>query len=910
MTVAAAVSPKQGVRAAIGDNPTDEVFEGALSPLEDQQRGVVTMAKIPRIQQAIALAVTLMLAAPIAAFAADGKKHFKEGMKYEENRQWDKAAQEFALAAAEKPNNVEYTLHLQRALVSAAIMLVERGDTLAEKKDYNAAYNAYRQAFSFDPTNELALIKMRRMLEAQGLPIDNLPKTGDPAGPSYKPNRDQNVTASYTSGTSGGVAAPATQMRVQMPAIPGRRFSRTDVIYRDTNILTAIEQLAQMMKLNVMFDQMVVNQMKMLKITVELRDVTYPRALEMILKTNNLMYAQIDTRTIVVASDVPQQRQKYEPFAVRTFYIKNAVAEEVKGAIGGALPASKQVTAVKQLNALIVRDTPANLELVDTLINSLDKAKAEVLIDVNIYEVSRNNILQLGNQFTNDSSATQVGLSALGGINAQRNILGLGARTLTGPLGFAVGLPNSSISFFQDKGKAKLLASTQVHVLDDQDQSIRIGQRVPIQTATLPSFSNVTPQTQRQGAVQNGLNPADQLLGLNGAFGAGIPQIQYENVGLNIDMKPKVFEDEVEMKMKIDSTSLDRSTGTFTPSFNQRTMTTMARVKDGQTTMVAGVSQDEQSHQVKGLPLIGLIPILGRFFATPSTTNRQSDVIITVTPHILRRADITEQDHLARLAGDSQTSSNQLKIEQILYLADQEDAQPNQVAETARPATPEAKPQPVSAPPLPVVNTRSEPSGVVVTPPPTAQPQSLKPNVIKMTVSKPGVQTGSSGQGSPGSQANRLADDDDDDEEAATSQQPAAPLMVTVRPNTATATKGQDLYVAIFVAGNGDLASAHITLNYDGSLLEVKGVRDSGMLGAGSRAELQFSHEGGVLSIQMDRTQGAGGVPARGQLCLVHFGVKAPGQSPLLLNAAQAQFRNSAGLALPIRVQSSQVDIR
>src|SRR6185369_9921163 len=99
------------------------------------------------------------------------------------------------------------------------------------------------------------------------------------------------------------------------------------------------------------------------------------------------------------------------------------------------------------------------------------------------------------------------------------------------------------------------------------------------------------------------------LLGLNGAFGAGIPQIQYENVGLNIDMKPKVFEDEIEMKMKIESTSLDRSTGNFTPSFNQRTMSTYARVKDGQATMVAGVSQDEQAHGVKGIPLIGLIPI-------------------------------------------------------------------------------------------------------------------------------------------------------------------------------------------------------------------------------------------------------------------------------------------------------------
>jgi general secretion pathway protein D len=869
------------------------------------------MAKIPGMQRAIALTVALMLAVPIAALAADGKKHFNAGLKYEENRQWDKAAQEFALAAAEKPSNVEYMLHLQRALVSAAIMLVERGDSLAEKKDYNAAYNAYRQAFSFDPTNELALIKMRRMLEAQGLPIDNLPKTGDPSGPSYKPKGDKNVRASLS---SGGVGVPTSSMRVQMPGIPGRRFNKTDVIYRDTSILTAIEQLAQMMKLNVLFDQQIANTMKVIKITIELRDVTYPRALEMILKTNNLMYAQIDTRTVVIASDNPQQRSKYEPYAVRTFYIKNAAIEDVQKAITGALPASKAITAVKQLNALIVRDTPSNLELVENLINSLDKAKAEVLIDVNIYEVSRNNILQLGNQLVGEADATHpLGLTALGGINAERSILGLGARTFTGPLGFALGLPNSSVSFFQDKGKAKLLASTQVHVLDDQDQSIRIGQRVPIQTATLPSYSNVSTAQQKQGAAQNGINAADQLLGLGGAFGAGIPQIQYENVGLNIDMKPNVFEDEVQMKMKIDSTSLDRSTGTFTPSFNQRTMTTMARVKDGQTTMVAGVSQDEQSRQVKGVPFIGLIPILGRFFATPSTTNRQSDVIITVTPHILRRADITEQDHLARAAGDSQSSTNQLKIEQILYLADQEDAQSNQVAEGPPgppPSVSETKPQPVSAPP-PVVNTRSDSPGVVVAPPPIVQPQASKPNIIRMTVSRPGVQTGTPAAGSrPAGQANKALDDDDDDDEPVSTQQAVAPLMVSVKPNSATATKGQLLYVAIFVIGNGEVSSAHVTLSFDASLLEVQGVRDSGMLSAGARVEPQFTPEGGVLNIQMDRPQGTGGVPARGQLCMVVFSVKATGQSPLVLNEGKTQFRNSSGQVLPIKLQSSQVDIR
>jgi general secretion pathway protein D len=860
------------------------------------------MAKSLKMQQAIALTVALMLAAPLGAFAADGKKHYSNGLKFEENRQWDKAAQEFALAVSEKPSNVEYTLHLQRALVSAAIMLVERGDSLVEKKDYNAAYNAYRQAFSYDPTNELALVKMRRMLEVQGLPTDNLPKIGDPAGPKFKP--EQNLKASSTGGAG---ILPTSQMKIQMPGIPGRRFSRTDVIYRDTNILTAIEQLAQMMKLNVVFDQMVVNQMKMIKITIELRDVTYPRALEMILKTNNLMYAQIDSRTIVVASDNPQQRMKYDAYAVRTFYIKNADIDQVKGAITGALSAQTKMTTVKQLNAIVVRDTPANLEVIENMIDSLDKSKAEVLIDVNIYEVSKNDLLQIGNQFTTEAgNGNAVNLGALGGIGGDA-IRGSVGRALIGPAGFALGLPNSSISFFQNKGKAKLLASTQIHVLDNEANTVRIGQRVPIQTASLPSYNNVSSQTAKQAANQSGVGLNDLSLGLGGAFGVGIPQIQYENVGLNLDITPNVYEDDVQMKMKIETTSVDSSTGKFTPTFNQRTMSSVARVKDGQTTMVAGVSQNNESKTIKGIPLIGLIPILGRFFATPETTNTQNDVVITVTPHILRRADITEKDHLARLSGDGVNATNQLKIEQILYLADQDDAQQNPVAEAAPPAAaPEPKPQVVNAPPPPSIVNTSAP-GVVVAPPPTVAPSAQaqnRPNIIKTTVSRPGVQSAAA-ESKP---TNKSLDDDDDDDQSA--NQSANPLMVYVRPNSTTATKGQDLYVAIFVNGNGDVSAAHITLTYDGSLLEVKGVRDSGMLSAGARAELQFAAESGVLNIEMDRPQGSPGVPARGQLCLVVFGVKAPGQSPLVLVESQTQFRNANGQPLPIKVNSSQVDIR
>src|SRR5581483_1615561 len=433
------------------------------------------------------------------------------------------------------------------------------------------------------------------------------------------------------------------------------------------------------------------------------------------------------------------------------------------------------------------------------------------------------------------------------------------------------------------------------HVLDDQDQSIKIGQRVPIQTAFIPSYTGVN--VNRNGQVTNPNDPTQNFNNF-GFGGSGYPQIQYENVGLNIDMKPNVYEDEVQLKMKIESSSIDRSTGNFTPSFNQRQMSSMARIRDGQTTLIAGVSQTEQSKRIRGIPLIGLIPILGRFFATPDTTDTQSDVIITVTPHILRRADIRDEDHYAKFSGDAQNAYNQLRIEQILYLADQDELQGPAVAMGS--GQPEAKPAaavatPVAAPPS--ATGQSTPTGVVVGPIPT-QPPAARADIQRTSVSAPGAPAQPNKAASP-SQRNKLDDDDDDDDDDAPGQQgdkAAQPVIVSVRAATPVATRGQDLYVAINLVGSNEISSAHISLSYDTNLLEPKSVRDSGLLrNGGPPPDLQFTGEGGLLQIQLDKPQGSGGAMARGQLCLIVFTVKHPGTSPLTLNEGQCFIRMPNG---------------
>jgi hypothetical protein len=296
-------------------------------------------------------------------------------------------------------------------------------------------------------------------------------------------------------------------------------------------------------------------------------------------------------------------------------------------------------------------------------------------------------------------------------------------------------------------------------------------------------------------------------------------------------------------------------------------------------------------------------------------------VVITVTPHILRRADIRDEDHYARNAGTGADPSTQLTIEQILYLADVEEAQRNQIASAAGAGgdakttqaaiKPEIKP-PGPTPPANTTSTVRE--GVVVLPVPvqntTVQTQFKQPpgapQVEKKTVAEAGVRP-------EDDEEEDDEDDEEEDEEEGAGGQAKAPgqVTVTVRSAAAVATKGQDLYVAVIVNGNAEISYTNISLTFDQNILDIKAVRDGGLLRAGgANPELQFHAENGVLTVQMERPQGSGGVGARGQLLLLVFNVKNQGQSPLALNEQQTFFRTPANQPVPLKLQSAQIEVR
>jgi general secretion pathway protein D len=609
-----------------------------VSPKEEFRLSENLMRIQRRAHLLLAFTLAICLSLPSTCFAGgkEGKKNFKEGVKYETAEQWDLAAQQYALAVAAEPDNAEYRLRMLRAMQMASLMFSARGDLLESKSDYAGAYHAYALASTYDPTNETTRIKMKRMIEQQKA------QAGSGAPSRYNPR-------------TGNLVRVSDEIRTPQPQSRGDLLQQIK-FKEGTSLKLVIANLAGQLNLNVIFDESFKDTNKF---SFSLTDVTVAKALDLLLLQNKLIFVQLDRRTIMIYADNPANRQRLEPLLVKTFYLSNADPNETRALIQANLGSQRQVNVSKQLNALVVRATASELAVAQALIDSLDKNRSEVILDVNIYEVSNSTSLQIGNQIAPQSTENSLGLNNLGGVASYLEGKGGspgGTKSLIGTSGALIGLPLTSLSLLQSKGNSKLLASTQVHALDGEQNQTVVGRSVPIRIGT--TFLN--------GANTTGNNNNNT-----------VDNIQYRDVGLVIDVTPVITnEGYVQVKMKLESSNVEASgaDSTLTPSFTKRSLTTISRVQDGITAVVASVKQDNKGDSRATIPVIGMLPILGRLFSAPNQTRSQSDIVITVTPHIIRPVEITPEDHLAHLAGTQQSGLTQ-SIEDVIFRAQAADEQ-------------------------------------------------------------------------------------------------------------------------------------------------------------------------------------------------------------------------------------------
>ncbi len=597
-----------------------------------------------------------LLLLPVVALAKKGEKQFKRGMQYEAAQQWEKAAQEFTLAVAADPANVEYQLHFRRAAFNASQSYMQQGRALAEQRDYVGAYNAFRQAYGYDPVNELAVSEMERMLRLQ-----NVKAGANGSGNGHGAQNGEQADSSHL--------APASAT-VQDPIVSSPRVEQLRVISYNGDLKSFIRSLADQLQLNVVFDRTSFAQPRTLDIN--LRDVTTAQALDYIFLQEGLFFQKLSRRTILVAEQT--RRPQYQQLVLRTFFLSNMKPTDARTLIQQAIPPSvgrPQTIVVPDdaTNSLTVRDTAENVRLIGDLLASIDKDRAEVVMDVNIYEVSKNDLLQLGNQIGDISENRRPSLggspgvsiltdnATVRGIDRGVNVVGFTGSVPTA-LAAALVLPPSLLTMFQSKDNTRLIASTQVHAFNGEESSARIGQRVPVQTAQAFPFG-----------IQSGSGTPQP----NQPFGSGgFPVINYEPTGLTLKFTPQVFTNlDVQVKMSIESKDV-LGARTLTPTFTERTITGTARVQNNRTMMLASVAQDVQSNGRAGLPLLGLVPILGRLFTSPTRENRRVDIVIAVTPRVLRAPAVTPRDEEMRPSGTLQSPTTG-SLEAMIIESDRED---------------------------------------------------------------------------------------------------------------------------------------------------------------------------------------------------------------------------------------------
>jgi general secretion pathway protein D len=590
------------------------------------------------------------LSFPVTIFGGgkSGKKNFKEGARYESSEQWDLAAEQYALAVANEPDNAEYRLRLLRAMQMSSLMYAARGDLLEAKGDYAGAYNAYARAFTYDRANETTRIKMSRMIEQQKS------RDGLSAPVRYNPR-------------NGNLAPVSNEIQTPYRAPRGDLLQRIE-FNEGANLKLVIVNLARQLGLNVLFDESFKD---MSRFTFSLNDVTLAKALDMLLMQTKYTFEQLDRRTIMIYADNQQNRARLEKLLVKTFYLGNTELNEARDIVQANIGGQRQVKISKQLNALVIRATASELAVAQAIIDSLDKNRSEVVLDVNIYEVSNSASRQIGNQIASQSTESSFGLNNLGGVASYLEGKGSpgGNPGVIGTSGALIGLPLTSLSLLQTKGNSKLLASTQVHALDGEQNQTVVGRSVPIRTGT-----TYLPTTTTTGNNNNN-NTVDN--------------ITYRDVGLVIDVTPTITnEGYVQVKMKLESSNVEASgtDSTLNPSFTKRSLTTISRVQDGITAVVACVKQDNRGDSRATIPVVGMLPILGRLFSAPNQTRSQSDILITVTPRIIRPAEIKPEDHFARFSGTQQSSLTQ-SIEEVIYRAEVEEDQERRLI-SQQPSTP------------------------------------------------------------------------------------------------------------------------------------------------------------------------------------------------------------------------------
>ena len=563
----------------------------------------------------VVLALLLTVTLPAAADRA--KSLYNKGKDAEARQNYEQAFDFYKQAYDLKPKDLRYRSAYLRMRTQAAATHVHRGIQLRENGNLEAALAEFQHAVDADPGMDVAQQELRR--------TQDLIQKAQPKAPPGQPVSELGQIALNAQG-------PAELKPIANTPITLRATEDTKNIYSTIGKIAGI---------NVLFDPDYVSR----RISIDLSNVTLYDALEIVALESKTFWRAVTSNTIFVASDTKTKRTELEENVVKTFYLSNAyTTTDVQDTINTirTLTDITRLVPLQAQSAIVVRGTPDQVALAEKIINDIDHARPEVLIDVAVMQVSKDKIRQMGINppgqasvtLQNNITTTTTNNNNNNNNNNQNNQQSSGTSTPQITLNklanltsndFQVSIPSASVEFLMSDSNTKIIQNPQVRALNQTKATLKIGDRVPVATGSFqPGIGGV------------GINPLVNT------------QFQYIDVGVNIDITPTVHMDHsvsLKIVMEVSSVTSHVSIGGIDqPVIGQRRSEAEIRLKEGEVNLMGGMLEDTNLNSVSGWPFISKIPILKYLFSQENVEHRENEIVFAMTPHIVRAHDISDSN--------------------------------------------------------------------------------------------------------------------------------------------------------------------------------------------------------------------------------------------------------------------------
>jgi general secretion pathway protein D len=546
----------------------------------------------------------------LAAGCPKGQPDYAQGKKAETIQDFDAAFVYYQKAAKADPYNANYKIKLNRIRFEASELHVKRGVELRKQGDLQGAAGEFQRAQAMDPSSPVADQELRNTVE---------------------------MIAEKNRAADAAAEPPADTNEAPLAASPPeiKPLSRAPINLKMPNQEAKIifDTIGKLAGLTVIYDP----DFPARRISVELNNVTMEQALEIVSLESKAFVKPVTENIIFVIPDLPQKRRDYEEQVVKTIYLSNTFQPQDITEIMTGLRQLLDLKRIQQLNsqnAIIVRDTPDKLLLAEKIIHDIDKAKPEVVVQVEVLEARTDRLRDLGilpgqtasiainpnNSTTSSSSSTTSTTTAATTLNQLRHLNGTD---------YAVTLPSLTANAVLTDTNTRIIQNPEVRSVDGQTAKLRIGDRIPIAT----------------GSFQAGV-------GVGSTGGAGFvnplvnTQFTYLDVGVNIDLTPRVHPNrDVSLKLKVEVSSHtgDQPIGGITqPIISQRVIEHDIRLKEGEVSILGGLVQRTDSKAIEGWPGLAKLPLLRYLFSHDKTDHQEDEVLIVLTPRIVRIPEWTK----------------------------------------------------------------------------------------------------------------------------------------------------------------------------------------------------------------------------------------------------------------------------